>query len=100
MYAKTVTYPLPSRAILSLPGIGEEGLLWRCLRKAEAFLSIALPRVSPQKLFSCILYFLAKSYFSRVDDEDFSQRPEQEPKEKATEETESLSWEFKVLFYP
>lgn len=68
--------------------------------ESKAFWSIGLPRVSPQKLFNCILYFLAKSYFSRVDDEDFSQRLEQEPKEKATKETESLSWEFKVLFYP
>ena len=100
MYTKTVTQPLPSRAILSPPGIGDEGLLWRYLRKAKAFLSLGLPCVSPQKLFKCVLYFLAKSYFSRVDDEDFSQRPEQEPKEKATEETESFSWEFKVLFYP
>ena len=62
-------------------------------------MSTGLPHASPQKLFKCILYFLEKSGFSSVD-EDFSQRPEQEPREKATEETESFSWKFKVLFYP
>ena len=43
--------------------------------------------------------FWKKSGFSGVD-KDFSQRPQQEPREKATEETESFSWKFKVLFYP
>lgn len=62
-------------------------------------MSTGLPRASPQMLFKCILYFLEKSGFSGVD-EDFSQRPEQEPREKATEETESFSWKFKVLLYP
>lgn len=59
-----------------------------------------LAHTSPQKLFKCILYFLAKSPSPRVDDKDFSQRPEQEPKEKAIKKSESSAWEFKHFFYP
>lgn len=36
----------------------------------------------------------------RVDDKDFSQRPKQEPKEKAIKKSESSPWEFKDFFYP
>ena len=35
----------------------------------------------------------------RVDDKDFSQRPKQEPKEKAIKKSESSPWEFR-LFLP
>lgn len=61
---------------------------------------IGLAHASSQKLFKCILYFLAKSRLSELMMKNFLQDQSKSQKKRPQKKPESFSWEFKVLFYP
>lgn len=98
-HASNTSSPIKSCTVPPSTG-SREVLLQRCVGKAKAFLFTGRARASPQKLFKCILYFLAKSCLSELMIKTFLKDQSQESKEKTTEETRILLLEVQSLVLP